>query len=338
MLGPVVGADDELLRRAALAARTSYDVVLEREQMTTRLTAARTALAQAVRELARLEQVSEDEAADVSRLESVTLARVWATVVGSRDADLASERGEARLAGAEADDAYAAADRLRTEVAVAEASLAGHVKEHPDAEVRLGRDLDTLEQRLRHRSEVAAPLRSIAGETRRVDAERTALTALDNEARSTWHRLVEESRVVYDAFRAAGAAQRPGSVFTEVTEVAAREDARLVLRDLDRAVRAVLERVEALAARSGSGWDELLRLASLADDEARRLEDLDLGVLTGNARRLSEAHGGLLRAADALDAFGRLMAGRLDENTHHARQLVHDRARILLAAVEPDPA
>ncbi len=122
------------------------------------------------REVALARSRLTDEAADVARLESLSLARVWASLRGDRDERLDRERAEqqaAEYAVATAQARLAAAER---EVAAVDAALTVL----GDVDTRLRRALETKEAWLRTAGgATAAELADVARETGSLLAERT---------------------------------------------------------------------------------------------------------------------------------------------------------------------
>jgi hypothetical protein len=142
------------------------------------------------READGLRRAARAEAADVDRLEDLTLARVWSTLRGAHRDELARERAEADAARLRLDEATARLDALRSErerVKARIARLADAPRAHADAlaalDARIQRSDDPRSRRLlelaEDRGRLVAERREL-GEA--LQAGRAALTWLATTA------------------------------------------------------------------------------------------------------------------------------------------------------------
>jgi hypothetical protein len=108
--------------------------VAERDAIAVRLGSARTARDAAAAEAAAAEAAQVAEQEDVTRLETLSPTRIWATLKSTRDGDLARERAERDRASYLTAEAYARLSRLDAEVTQREQSLAAYATADADLE------------------------------------------------------------------------------------------------------------------------------------------------------------------------------------------------------------
>lgn len=116
--GPGPGALEERVERAQRDATLLGDYLARRERAATALHGAEQAVAQARAKLS-------DESADVDRLESLSLARLWASLRGDRDARLDDERADLRRAEYALAAAQTRQEAARRELARAQEAVDG---------------------------------------------------------------------------------------------------------------------------------------------------------------------------------------------------------------------
>ncbi len=262
-----------------------------------------------------------DEEQDVERLESFSLARIWAGLKGSRDTDLdreTAERDAARYAVAEAEARH---DTARRELAALEAQLStvGEVDAEYDAAL-------------------AAKERWLAGgdgpaaqQLARIAEERGTLLAEDTEAREAHAAGVAARDLLGRAEQLLGGARSwstwdtfgNGGLLTDMMKYDKLDEAADVLRQADMA----LERFSRELADVGMlgvgevGIDGLTRTFDVFFDNffsdlavRRRIQDA--------VQRVDQALGTVEQAVHRLASRGREIAARLDELESERRALL----------------
>lgn len=269
--------------------------------------------AQAVeKEVADRRTVLADETEDVERLESFSLTRIWATLKGSRDADLdreVAERDAERYAVAEAE--------ARLEVARRDvASLEAQLRQLGDVEADYDAALKAKEQWL---LSTGAPN---ATELARVAEERGALLAEDTEAREAHAAGLAARDLLLHAQQLLGNAQSwstwdtfgGGGLFSDMMKYDKLDQVTAVLRQADQALDRFSRELADVGMRAVRGVeiDGLTRTFDVFFDNffsdlavRRRIQDA--------AARVDEAVAAVEQVLQRLTARGKEIAEQLGD-------------------------
>lgn len=269
--------------------------------------------AQAVeKEVADRRTVLADETEDVERLESFSLTRIWATLKGSRDADLdreTAERDAERYAVAEAE--------ARLEVARRDvASLEAQLRQLGDVEADYDAALKAKEQWL---LSTGAPN---ATELARVAEERGALLAEDTEAREAHAAGLAARDLLLHAQQLLGNAQSwstwdtfgGGGLFSDMMKYDKLDQVTAVLRQADQALDRFSRELADVGMRAVRGVeiDGLTRTFDVFFDNffsdlavRRRIQDA--------AARVDEAVAAVEQVLQRLTARGKEIAEQLGD-------------------------
>ena len=183
----------------------------ERDGLTARLEVARAQHQRAQERVAGARTRLEDERADVTALESLSMTRILAGLRGSREADLDRERAEAAVVE------YAVAEaEARAEVEAREiASLEARIREYWNLDIRHAELLEQREREMRDdpgSAATAGRLDEVAERLGALEAEAVQLAEADSAARQAHDALQQAARhlgsagswATYDTFFGGG--------------------------------------------------------------------------------------------------------------------------------------
>ncbi len=311
---PDPGETEAELVAAQTAVSEHRHLVARRERAALAVRTAQQHVADARKRLA-------DESADVARLDSLSLTRVWAGLRGERTERLDRERAEqqaAEYAVATEEARLASAER---EVAVVDASIAAL----GDVDARLERALEAKEAWLRASGgTTAAELADVARETGTLRAERTEV----GEARAAAAQAADALDAAAEELRSANAWSTydtffDGGMVASVVKHDRLDRAADLVRHADAALAHLGVELGDLGERGveGVGVDGMTRTLDIWFDNI--FTDLSVRERIAEARdRVDAARQAVGQVAARLDARARDVESRLAELTARRERLL----------------
>jgi hypothetical protein len=319
---PSMGAASSEFAVIETELREAQAAVVEHRHNVARRARAADLVNTARREVAVVRSRLTDEAADVARLESLSLVRVWASLRGDRDERLDRERAEqqaAQYAVATAEARLAAAGRDLADVDAALADLG-------DVDARLRRALEAKETWLRSAGgATAAQLAVVARETGRLWAERTEIA----EARTAAARATEVLDAAAEHLRSANGWSTydtffDGGMIASMVKHDKLDRAAALMREADAALRHLSVELGDLGEQGVGelGIDGMTRTFDVWFDNIFT----DLSV----RNRIAEARDRVHVARTTVGGVAARLDGRLHDVEARLTELAAQRERVLL--------